>query len=287
MKSIIHTTLVEAIKLLIHSDSPRLDAEVLLSHVLGVTRSYLYAWSDKILTPSQFIQFQTLLTRRLQGEPIAYLTGHREFWSLDLQVTENTLIPRPETELLVEQALTRLPLKSQAKVIDLGTGSGAIALAIAQERPHCRILATDNSLAALKVAQANAQNLGFQQITFLISDWWVALGEMKATLIVSNPPYIAKNDPHLMQGDVQHEPRVALMAGMDGLVDIRQLIAGAISHLVTGGWLLLEHGYDQAGTIRELFIQYDYESVKTYNDLAGLPRVTVGRKHFPALCDYC
>ncbi|RKZ39067.1 MAG: peptide chain release factor N(5)-glutamine methyltransferase [Gammaproteobacteria bacterium] len=281
MKPIIHTTLIEAIKLLIHSDSPRLDAEVLLSHVLGVTRSYLYAWSDKILTPSQNAQFQTLLTRRLQDEPIAYLTGHKEFWSLHLRVTQDTLIPRPDTELLVEQALARLPQDSQEQVIDLGTGSGAIALAIAQERPHCRILATDKSRMALKVAQANAKNLALSQVTFMVSNWWIALGEIKATLIVSNPPYIPKNDPHLIQGGVQYEPRIALIAGADGLVDIRQLIAGAISHLVMGGWLLLEHGYDQAKTVRELFIEYDYESVKTYHDLAGLPRITVGQKHCP------
>ncbi|MDM8563262.1 peptide chain release factor N(5)-glutamine methyltransferase, partial [Candidatus Marithioploca araucensis] len=253
---------------------PRLDAEILLCYVLGVTRSYLYAWSDKILTPNQYAQFQALLTRRAQGEPIAYITGRKEFWSLDLQVTENTLIPRPETELLVEQALARLSPESQAEVIDLGTGSGAIALAIAQERPFCRILATDNSMAALKVARANAQNLGIQQVAFLMSDWWAALGEIKATLIVSNPPYIAKDDPHLT--GVKVEPRRALVAGVDGLADIRQLIAGAISHLEIGGWLLLEHGYDQAEAVRKLFIQQGYESVTTYKDLAGLPRVTVG-----------
>ncbi|MCK5522261.1 MAG: peptide chain release factor N(5)-glutamine methyltransferase [Thiomargarita sp.] len=270
----IHTALFDAVKLLTDSDSPRLDAEILLCHVLGVTRSYLYAWSDKLLTPNQSAQFQALLTRRADGEPIAYLTGRKEFWSLNLQVTENTLIPRPDTELLVEQALARLPPENQAQVIDLGTGSGAIALAIAQERPLCHILATDNSIAALKVAQANAKDLGIQQVTFLISNWWAALGKIKATLIVSNPPYIANNDPHLTS--IQYEPRRALVAGVDGLTDIRQLITGAISHLEKGGWLLLEHGYNQADVVRKLFIQQGYESVTTYKDLAGWPRVTVG-----------
>jgi release factor glutamine methyltransferase len=270
----IHTALFNAVKLLTDSDSPRLDAEILLCHVLGVTRSYLYAWSDKLLTANQSAQFQALLTRRADGEPIAYLTGRKEFWSLNLQITENTLIPRPDTELLVEQALARLPPEKQAQVIDLGTGSGAIALAIAQERPLCHILATDNSIAALKVARANAKDLGIQQVAFLISNWWAALGKIKATLIVSNPPYIANNDPHLT--NIQYEPRRALIAGVDGLADIRQLITGAISHLEKGGWLLLEHGYNQAEVVRKLFIQQGYESVTTYKDLAGWPRVTVG-----------
>lgn len=276
-KNTVQEYLFEAVKQLTHSDSPRLDAEILLCHVLGVARSYLYAWPDKILTPIQLTQFQALLTRRVQGEPIAYLTGRKEFWSLDLAVTENTLIPRPDTELLVEQALARLPPDSQVQVVDLGTGSGAIALAVAQERPFCRILATDNSMAALKVARANAQNLGFHQVAFLMSDWWAALGDIKAMLIVSNPPYIAKDDPHLTRGGVQYEPRRALVAGEEGLADIRQLIGGALHHLVTQGWLLLEHGYDQAEAVYELFIQYGYESVTTYKDLAGLSRVTVGQ----------
>lgn len=277
----IHTVIFEAAKQLTHSDTPRLDVEILLCHVLGVARSYLYAWADKILTPTQRNQFQTLLNRRIQGEPIAYITGRKEFWSLDLAVTESTLIPRPDTELLVEQALARLLPDSQEQIIDLGTGSGAIALAIAQERRFCRILATDNSKAALKVARANAQHLGFHQITFLMSDWWAALGDIKATLIVSNPPYIAKDDPHLTRGGVQYEPRRALIAGKDGLADIRQLIAGAFQHLATQGWLLLEHGYDQAEAVRELFIQYGYKSVTTYKDLAGLTRVTVGQSKKP------
>jgi release factor glutamine methyltransferase len=269
----IHTAICEAVRKL-----PRLEAEILLCHVLGVTRSYLFAWPEKFLTLNQYAQFQALLARRAQGEPIAYLTGHKAFWSLDLQVTENTLIPRPETELLVEQALARLPPDCRDLVIDLGTGSGAIALAIAQERPGCRVLATDKSAAALKVARANAQALGLHRVQFLNSDWWAALGDIKASLIVSNPPYVAVADPHLNQGDVRYEPRSALVGGSDGLADIRQLITQSFDHMVAQGWLLLEHGYDQAEAVRALFEQQAYESVMTYKDLAGLPRVTVGQK---------
>jgi release factor glutamine methyltransferase len=268
----LHTALSQAF-----INLPRSDAEILLCHVLGVTRSYLLTWPEKTLTANQYAQFQALSARRAQGEPIAYLTGHKEFWSLDLQVTENTLIPRPETELLVELAFLRLPSDCQALVIDLGTGSGAIALAIAQERPLCRVLATDKSTTALNVAQANAQALGLHRVQFLVSDWWAGLGEIKARLIVSNPPYVAIADPHLSQGDVRYEPRSALVAGRDGLADIRQLIAQSSEHMVAQGWLLLEHGYDQAEAVRALFEQYAYDSVTTYQDLAGLPRVTVGQ----------
>ncbi|HDN26970.1 MAG TPA: peptide chain release factor N(5)-glutamine methyltransferase [Thioploca sp.] len=274
----LNTALTEAVGQLPNSDTPRLDAEVLLCHVLGVARSYLYAWPEKILTAHQSAQFQALLARRAQSEPIAYLTGRKEFWSLELQVTENTLIPRPETELLVEQALARLPHDSEAQLIDLGTGTGAIALAIATERPHCRVLATDKSAAALKVAQANAIRLGLHQVEFVLSEWWAALADIKATVIVSNPPYVAAYDPHLSQGDVKSEPQSALVAGVDGLADIRQLIAQSFSHLLAGGWLLLEHGYNQAEAVRTLFEQYGYEAVTTYNDLAQLPRVTAARK---------
>ncbi len=274
----IHVLLKNATDKSSNPDTPRLDVEILLCHVLNVTRSYLFVGSDNMLTASQYAQFQALLARRTQGEPIAYLTGHKEFWSLDLQVTENTLIPRPDTELLVEQALARLPLDSNAQVIDLGTGSGAIALAIAHERPQCRMLATDKSIAALKVAQANAQRLGLDQVEFLNSDWWAALGGRKATLVVSNPPYIATTDPHLSQGGVQYEPRGALVAGVDGLADIQQLIAQSACHLLEQGWLLLEHSDDQAEAVRALFEQQAYKAVMTYKDLAGLSRVTVGQQ---------
>ena len=272
-------TLTEAVGQLPSSDTPRLDAEILLSQVLGVARSYLYTWPDSSLTPNQYQQFQILLARRAQGEPIAYLTGYQEFWSLELQVTKDTLIPRPETELLVEQTLARLPPDSQAQVIDLGTGTGAIALAIAKERPHCRVLATDNSPAALQIAQANAQRLTLPQVKFLLSDWCTTLNsKLKATVIVSNPPYIAINDPHLTQGDVQYEPRQALVAGADGLAALQEIIAQSFPYLVAEGWLLLEHGYDQAEAVQQLFRQYAYNNITTYHDLAQIPRVTVGQK---------
>ncbi|WP_069469943.1 peptide chain release factor N(5)-glutamine methyltransferase [Candidatus Marithrix sp. Canyon 246] len=257
-----------AIEKLSHSDTPRLDAEVLLCHVLDVTRSYLYAWSDKIITDNQYNQFQQLLEHRIKNVPIAYIMGHKEFWSLDLQVSENTLIPRPETELLVELVLAHLESDSQAKVIDLGTGSGAIALAIAKERVNCNVIATDKSTTALAIAKQNARNLGLEQVKFLQSDWLNNLGI--ADVIVSNPPYIAAADHNLNQ----HEPRTALVAGNDGLSDIRTIIAQAPKHLTDGGYLLLEHGYDQAAAVRQLLKQF--KSVKTYQDLAGLDRVTVG-----------
>ncbi len=261
-----------AIDKLSHSDTPRLDAEVLLCHVLDVTRSYLYAWSDKVITANNYNQFQELLEHRIKGVPIAYIIDNKEFWSLDLQVSENTLIPRPETELLVELVLARLDLNSQAKVIDLGTGSGAIALAIAKERANCNVIATDKSTTALAIAKQNAKKLGLERVKFLQSDWLNNLGI--ADIIVSNPPYIATTDPHLNQGDVQHEPRTALVAGYDGLADIRTIIAQAPNHLTAGGCLLLEHGYDQATAVRDLLKQFKF--VETYQDLAGLDRVTVG-----------
>ncbi len=273
----IHTVLTKAIQKLPNSTTPRLDAEVLLCHILKVSRSYLYTWPDKKLTINQYDRFQALLTRRMQGAPIAYLTGHKEFWSLDLQVTKNTLIPRPETELLVEQALMRLSLDSQAQVVDLGTGNGAVALAIATERPQCRVLSIDKSFPALTVARINAQRLNLQQVEFLVSDWWSVLRNINAALIVSNPPYVAASDPHLSQGDVKAEPRSALVAGQDGLTDIRQIIATSLPHLKPRGWLLLEHGYDQAKAVQELFKQSAYGNVTTYQDLAGLPRVTGGQ----------
>jgi release factor glutamine methyltransferase len=255
----------------------RLEAEVLLGHVLNVPRSHLYAWPEIILTKQQETYYQELLKRRRQGEPIAYLTGKKEFWSLELQITDATLIPRPETELLVELALARLPTNSSALVIDLGTGSGAIALAIATERPQNRVLAIDNSPAALTVAQANAQRLGINNIEFIQSDWFTNLTTMPAEIIVSNPPYLATDDPHLQQGDIQYEPPLALVAGTDGLTAIRQLIEQAPPYLVDHGWLLLEHGYTQGKTVRKIFEQQGYVAVTTYNDLAGLERVTMGK----------
>ncbi len=258
-----------------NSDTPRLDVEILLCHILKKNRSYLYTWPENQLTDDQYQQFQTLLDHRIHGKPIAYLTGNKEFWSLELQVTKDTLIPRPETELLVEQTLIRLP--SNSTIIDLGTGTGAIALAIAKERPQCHITATDKSSQALQIAKNNAQNLALQNVKFILSDWFSKdLG--MATIIVSNPPYIRIDDPHLIQGDVQHEPRNSLISGIDGLTDIRKIIIQSYNHLLKEGWLLLEHGYDQAEQVRNLLTENNYHSIETYNDLSNQPRVTVGQK---------
>jgi release factor glutamine methyltransferase len=270
----INQVLSTAINKLSDSDTARLDAEVLLCHVLDVARSYLYAWSDRVLSVNEYNQFEALLQRRVKGVPIAYIVGNKEFWSLNLQVSENTLIPRPETELLVELVLARLNSDSQANVIDLGTGSGAIALAIAKERLNCNVIATDNSAFALAIARQNAKNLGLETIEFVESDWLKNLGI--ADVIVSNPPYIAASDPHLTQGDVQYEPRTALIAGNDGLADIRTIISQAPKHLTNGGCLLLEHGYDQAPSVRSLLKQYGFKQIETYKDLAGWDRVTLG-----------
>ncbi|HHB93419.1 MAG TPA: peptide chain release factor N(5)-glutamine methyltransferase [Thioploca sp.] len=266
-----------SIQQLSNYDTPRLDAEILLCHVLKKNRSYLYTWPENQLTEKQYQQFRILLSGRIDGKPIAYLIGHKEFWSLELQVTEDTLIPRPETELLVEQVLAHLPLKTASKVIDLGTGTGAIALAIAKERPYCNIIATDKSPQTLQIAKNNAKNLALHNIKFIVSDWFAKdLGI--ATIIVSNPPYISIDDPHLNQGDVRYEPRNSLISGIDGLTDIRQIILQSYNHLLNKGWLLLEHGYDQAKQVRDLLVKNNYFSIETYNDLADKPRVTVGQK---------
>jgi len=266
-----------SIQQLSNSDTPRLDAEILLCHVLQKNRSYLYTWPQKQLTDDQYEQFQILLSQRIKSEPIAYLIGYKEFWSLNLQVTKDTLIPRPDTELLIEQALARLSPDSSDRIIDLGTGTGAIALAIAKERPHCHIIATDKSLAALQVAQNNAQQLEIYNLEFIVSDWFSSKLE-PARLIVSNPPYISINDPHLTQGDVQHEPRSSLVSGIDGLTDIRKIILQSHNYLLNQGWLLLEHGYNQAEQVYNLLIENAYQSITSYNDLAGQPRVTAGQK---------
>ncbi|MDY6992012.1 MAG: peptide chain release factor N(5)-glutamine methyltransferase, partial [Pseudomonadota bacterium] len=230
---------------LAHYDTPRLEAEVLLSHVLSVNRSDLYAWPQQVVSMAQHHHYQDLLNRRRQGEPVAYLTGQQEFWSLMLQVTPATLIPRPETEVLVEQALTRIPLNQQLTLMDLGTGSGAIALAIAGERPQCSVIAIDNVAATLMIARHNAHRLGLKNIQFVLSDWLSAVATTVAVaLIVSNPPYIATQDPHLH--DIRYEPQQALIAGNDGLQALRHIISRAPAYLTSQGWLLVEHGYQQA-----------------------------------------
>jgi release factor glutamine methyltransferase len=258
--------------------NPRLEAEVLLAHVLDKSRSYLVAWPERALSREQRERFQELTARRRKGEPIAYLTGHREFWSLDLEVTPAVLIPRPETELLVERALLRIPETGDCRIADLGTGSGAVAAAIARERPRCRILATDLSAEGLEVAQSNFRRLRLDNISTATGRWCAALPrESRFHLMVSNPPYVAEADPYLLKGDLPWEPQQALRSGADGLDDIRRIIQEAPAHLTTGGWLLLEHGFEQGAAVRALLGEGGFSEIKTYRDLAGHERISEGR----------
>ena len=254
------------------------DAVLLLLHVLERPRAWLYAHRDAVIAPQDAARFVELVSRRAAGEPIAYLVGRRGFWTLDLAVTPDTLIPRPGTELLVEQALARIAPGVPARVADLGTGSGAIALAIASERPLARVVATDRSEAALAVARANASTHGLHgRVEFRAGDWFAPVAGERFDLVASNPPYIADGDPHLGQGDLRHEPASALSSGADGLDAIRVLVASAPVHLVPGGWLLLEHGFDQARAVRSLLRARGFDGVSTVPDLEGRDRVSLGR----------
>ena len=255
----------------------RRDIQVLLGHALGVSRAYLLAHAEDVLTPDALARGNALLERRLAGEPVAYILGQKEFYGLDLQVTPAVLIPRPETELLVELALALIPCDAPREILDLGTGSGAIAIALARNRPSARVVAVDSSAAALAVARANAAALQAGNVQFAQSDWFGALGVRKFDIIVSNPPYVAAQDPHLRQGDLCFEPNAALVGGADGLACIRTIVAGAKAYLWPGGWLLLEHGYDQAEACQALLHAHGFREVVSYPDLAGTLRVTAGR----------
>ncbi|HET6632924.1 MAG TPA: peptide chain release factor N(5)-glutamine methyltransferase [Rhodanobacteraceae bacterium] len=255
----------------------RLDAEVLLAHALERDRSWVFAHVGDALDAAALSRFQLLLQRRAAGEPVAYLTGRRGFWSLQLEVTPATLIPRPETELLVTEALQRLANDRGVGVADLGTGSGAVALAIARERPGARVVATDASSEALAVARRNAARLALYNVEFALGDWCAALGAARFELIVSNPPYIEAEDPHLGRGDLRHEPRDALVSGRDGLDAIRRIIAGAGDHLAADGWLLLEHGWRQGAVVRDLLHSQGYREIRTACDLERRERVSGGR----------
>ena len=253
------------------------DAEILLSHVLDKPRSWLIAHADDTLLPDYVSAYALLLEQREAGEPVAYITGRRGFWSLDLEVTPATLIPRPETELLVELALERLPIDRPCHVLDLGTGSGAIALAIARERPAVQVTATDASSDALVVAQGNARRHHIGNISFVHGDWFAPLGDKRFDVIVSNPPYIESSDPHLQQGDLRFEPMSALASGIDGFNDIRRIIGDAGLHLLPGGWLLFEHGWQQGDAARALLRDAGFVELSTARDLEDRDRVSLGR----------
>jgi release factor glutamine methyltransferase len=253
------------------------DAQVLLAHALGRDRAWLVAHRDDALTAAEADAFFVLAQRRRAGEPVAYLTGVREFWGLPLRVTPAVLIPRPETETLVELALEWLPRAGAPRVLDLGTGSGAIALAIARERPDAQVLATDASPEALAVALENRARLGIGNATFVESDWYAAVVGATFDLVVSNPPYVALADPHLGEGDLRFEPASALVSGVDGLAALRGIVAGARAHLAPGGALAVEHGYDQAERVQALFRDAGFIGIVARRDLAGIPRVVAGR----------
>ena len=276
-KPTIRELLAQALVLL-HGDSARLDAEVLLAACLGRPRSYLHAWPEHAVDAPARSQFNDWINRRAAGEPVAHLTGEREFWSLPLTVTPDTLIPRPETEALVELVLARMTPGMPYRVADLGTGSGAIALAIASECPRCEVIATDASTAALAVAQSNAGRLGIRNVRFLAGHWCEPLPAAPFDFVLSNPPYVAPDDPHLAAGDVRFEPRGALIAGGDGMDELKQIAACAFAHLQPGGWLVVEHGFEQGGQTTRLLLATGYEEVSDHEDAAGLSRVTLGRR---------
>ncbi len=259
------------------SPTPRLDAEVLVMHVCGIGRSELITRGQSALTDDQWHRLHELSAKRKQGAPVAYLTGVREFWSLEFNVSPATLIPRPETELLVGKALAHVPQDAEWTIADLGTGCGAIALALAKERPRCRIVATDISPAALDVARSNAAKLNLTHVEFREGNWFEPLTDMKLDMIVSNPPYVRANDPHLEQGDVRFEPEQALAAGPEGLDAIRQIALSAREHLNPAAWLLFEHGWDQAAAIGQLLHWICYRNIVCYPDLGGCDRITACR----------
>ena len=255
-----------------------LEAHVLLGHVLDQSRAYLLAHGEDAIEAEHLTQFQRLLQRRLEGEPIAYLLGEREFFGLSLRVTSEVLIPRPDTELLVELALALIPKHVEFEVLDLGTGSGAVALAIAKHLPACRVWAVDQSPGALAIASENTQELGIHNCRFLLGDWFSPLEpDARFDLIVGNPPYIADKDPHLGQGDLRFEPRTALSSGPDGLDAIRLICQEAPTYLKPGGWLLLEHGFEQGTQVRSLLSACGFQHIFSHRDLADLERVSGGQ----------
>ncbi len=272
MGNSIQSILDLATTILPNSDTARLDAEVLLQSVLDCERSHFYSHPEKHVTTDKLNSFQSLLELRIKGTPIAYLTRQKEFWTLNLKVTEDTLIPRPETELLVEYALKQIPKDRQMTVLDLGTGTGAIALAIAKERPLVKIIATDITESTLNIARFNAEQNQINIVQFIQSNWFSNLENSLFDLIISNPPYIAEHDAHLNRGDVRFEPRQALISGNDGLDDLKIIIEQSLAFLKPKGRLLLEHGYDQGGKVIQLLKSNRYSNINVLNDLAGYHR---------------
>ncbi|MGD9787327.1 MAG: peptide chain release factor N(5)-glutamine methyltransferase [Sulfuricellaceae bacterium] len=264
--------------LTLDSRAARIEAQALLGHALDQPRSWLLAHDTDELSPDQEQHCRELLERRLGGEPVAYILGEREFYGLDFRVTPAVLIPRPETELLVELALARIPQNDAVRVLDLGTGSGAVAVTVAKLRPCAQVVGVDASASALEVAAENGRRLGAANVVLKQGDWFSGLEGESFRLIVSNPPYIAADDPHLRQGDLRFEPSSALASGPDGLDDIRRIVAAAPEHLEAGGWLLFEHGWDQTPRCREMLAASGFTEVGSATDLAGIERVSFGRK---------
>ena len=260
-------------------DSPtaRLDVELLLAAALGKPRSFLHTWPERIVSSEAALKFASYLQRRQTGEPVAYILGQQGFGKLDLEVAPHTLIPRPETEMLVEAALELVPAFAPAKVLDLGTGTGAIGLALASERPAWHVTAVDRVLEAVALAERNRQRLQLGNAQVMSSHWFDSLQGKRFDLIISNPPYIAAEDPHLVTGDVRFEPNSALVAGADGLDDLRLIIDQAPAHMKPEGWLLLEHGYDQGAAVRELLSSHGFDKIQTRRDLGDHERITFGR----------
>jgi release factor glutamine methyltransferase len=259
------------------TDAARLEAELLLAACLDKPRSHLFAWPEQEVAPRQRECFESLVERRAAGEPVAHLLGRREFWSLSLTVTPDTLIPRPETETLVALALEQIPADCSLRIADLGTGTGAIALAIARERPRCDIIATDISAAALSVAAHNAARLGIGNVRFVRASWCRAFGTA-FDFILSNPPYVAKTDPHLGEGDLRFEPRTALIAGPRGMDAFLCIVPEARARLRSGGWLMVEHGYDQGDALGRLMEREGFRDISDHPDAAGVSRVTMARR---------
>lgn len=254
----------------------RIEVQCLLQHVLTVNRAYLLTYPERVLDKDESARYTALFELRKDGVPIAYLLGEREFFGLNFKVTADTLIPRADTEVLVEQALQKMQPHRECHVLDLGTGSGAVALAIAHTRADAQVVAVDASVAALDVARINAQRLNINNVRLVASDWFTALAEKRFDLIVSNPPYIEENDVHLAMGDVRFEPRSALTSGKEGLDDIRCICNDAKAHLYPGGWLMLEHGYNQAAQVRQLLLEAGFVAVASVQDLSGIERVSIG-----------